>query len=142
MNAKEYLQQARRLDQKIRVATLEIEDLHRMACSISAVQYTADRVQSSRKADASFVRTLERLWDMEEKLTSEMDRLSALKKQIGETINTVEDEDERLILQYRYLHNMTWEEIGDELGADRTTVYRWHGNALKHVIMPENPIII
>jgi len=37
---------------------------------------------------------------------------------------------------------MTWEQIGDELHADRTTVFRWHNAALKHITLPEEPITI
>ena len=46
------------------------------------------------------------------------------------------------INSYRYIHNYTWEQIGDELGADSRTVRRWHGKALTHVELPENPIKI
>ena len=41
-----------------------------------------------------------------------------------------------------YVHNFTWEQIGDELNADKSTIRRWHGNALNHVVVPENPIVI
>ena len=40
------------------------------------------------------------------------------------------------------VYNLTWEQIGDELHADRTTVYRWHNSAVNHVKLPENPIQI
>ena len=55
---------------------------------------------------------------------------------------TVPDTDERMVLRYRYIHNMTWEQIGSELNADKSTVRRWHGNALAHVVLPDNPIKI
>lgn len=142
MNAKEYLKQAYRLDQRIQLDTVEVKGLREMAGSVSAIRYDKERVQSSRNTEAPFIRTLDRLWELEAKLSSELETLSALKKQIGETIDTVEDMDERLVLKYRYVHNMTWEQIGCELSADRTTVYRWHGKALQHVRMPDNPIRI
>ena len=47
-----------------------------------------------------------------------------------------------MVLRYRYVHNFTWEQIGDELNADKSTIRRWHGNALNHVVVPENPIVI
>ena len=59
-----------------------------------------------------------------------------------DVIAAVSDTDERMVLRYRYIHNLTWEQIGDELNADRTTVYRWHNLALRHVILPEKPIRI
>ena len=66
----------------------------------------------------------------------------AIAEQIREVIDEVTDTDERMVLRYRYIHNLTWEQIGDELHADRTTVYRWHNSAVNHVKLPENPIQI
>lgn len=113
-----------------------------MAGSVSAVRYDTDRVQSSPPSDAPFVKALDKLWDLEQKVSAELNLLSDLKKQIREVIEAVPNTDERLVLKYRYVLGMTWEQIGNELHADRTTVYRWHGSALNHVVLPERPIII
>lgn len=80
--------------------------------------------------------------DLEEKINKEIDLLVELKKEIRGVISTVEDTDERLVLKYRYIHNYTWEQIGNELHADSRTVRRWHGSALQHVRLPENPVEI
>ena len=68
--------------------------------------------------------------------------LSDLKKQIREVIEAVPDTDERMVLKYRYIHNYTWEQIGMELCADARTIRRWHGKALLHVTLPDDPIVI
>jgi DNA-directed RNA polymerase specialized sigma subunit len=142
MTTKEYLHQAYRLDQQINSDLEEAKNLREMAGSVSAVRYDTDRVQSSPPSDAPFVKALDKLWDLEQKVSAELNLLSDLKKQIREVIEAVPDTDERLVLKYRYVLGMTWEQIGNELHADRTTVYRWHGNALNHVILPKRPIII
>lgn len=142
MNAKEYLRQAYRLDQRIQLDTLEVKNLREMAGSVSAIRYDRERVQTSPQAEAPFTRTLERLWDMEKKVAAELDQLSRLKKQLTETVDAVPNTDERLILKYRYILNYTWERIGEELCADERTIRRWHGEALKHVVLPEHPIVI
>lgn len=142
MTAKEYLHQAYRLDQKIKSDTMEAQNLRSMAGSVSAIQYDSDRVQTSKSADAPFTRTLDKLWELEMKIATELETLSALKKQIREVIEAVPDTDERMVLKYRYIHNYTWEQIGMEFYADARTVRRWHGKALQHVVLPENPIKI
>ena len=78
--------------------------------------------------------------DLERRINAEIDNLVALKEQIRCVINQVADTDERMVLRYRYVHNLTWEQIGDELNADRTTVYRWHNAAINHVTLPKDPI--
>ena len=142
MTTKEYLHQAYRLDQQINSDLEEAKNLREMAGSVSAVRYDTDRVQSSPPSDAPFVKALDKLWDLEQKVSAGLNLLSDLKKKIREVIEAVPNTDERLVLKYRYVLGMTWEQIGNELHADRTTVYRWHGSALNHVVLPERPIII
>ena len=141
MTAKEYLRQAYRLDQKINSDLEEVAALREMASSVSSPQLS-ERVQTSRKGDAPFVRCLEKIIELEDKINKEIDLLVELKKEIRTVITTVEDTDERLVLKYRYVHNYTWEQIGNELHADARTVRRWHGKALLHVVLPENPITV
>ncbi len=141
MTAKEYLHQAYRLDHKINSDIEELARLREMSVSISAPQLS-DRVQSSKPAEAPFVRCLYKIQELEEKINAEVDMYVDLKSEIRSVIEQVENTDEQMVLRYRYIHNMTWEQIGDELHADRTTVYRWHNTALRHVTLPENPIKI
>ncbi len=141
MTVKEYFYQAYRLDQRINSNLEEVTALREMSSSVSSPLLT-ERVQTSRKCDAPFVRCIEKIIDLEEKINKEIDLLVELKKEIRGVISTVEDTDERLVLKYRYIHNYTWEQIGNELHADSRTVRRWHGSALQHVRLPENPVEI
>lgn len=141
MTAKEYLHQAYRLDHKINSDIEELGRLREMSVSISSPQF-GERVQTSRNTDAPFVNCLNKIYAMEEKINAEIDLYVELKTQIRSVIEKVENTDEQMVLRYRYIHNMTWEDIGDELHADKSTVRRWHGSALSHVELPENPIRI
>lgn len=76
------------------------------------------------------------------KIKTEIDKLISLKDQMREVIDAVQNTDEQMVLRYRYIHNMTWEQIGDELKADESTVRRWHRRALASVIVPADPIVI
>ena len=79
---------------------------------------------------------------MEMKIKTEIDKLISLKDQMREVIDAVQNTDEQMVLRYRYIHNMTWEQIGAELKADESTVIRWHRRALASVIVPADPIVI
>lgn len=141
MTVKEYLHQAYRLDHRINSDIAEMERLREMACSVGSTGFE-EHYNPNRSTDAPFVKSLEKVWEMQKKIDDEIDRLVDLKEQMRSVIGSVPDIDEQLVLRYRYIHNYTWERIGDELNADRTTIYRWHGSALKHVTFPENPIKI
>ena len=117
MTAKEYLSQAYRLDQRINSNIEEVTMLREMASSISSPSW-GEKVQTSRSTEAPFVRSLEKIMDLEDTINKEIDTLVCLKKQIRT------------------------EQIGNELNADARTIRRWHGEALLKVKVPENPIII
>lgn len=141
MTAKEYLHQAYRLDHKINSDIEELQRLREMSHAISAPQF-GERVQTSRSTDAPFVKSLMKIMELENKINSEIDLFVDLKTEIRSVIEKVENNDEQMVLRYRYIHNMTWEEIGDQLYIDARTARRWHGTALTHVVLPANPIKI
>ena len=141
MTVKEYLRQAYRLDHRIDSDISEMERLREMACSIGAPGFE-EHYDPNHPTEAPFIRALEKVWKLEEKINAEIDRLVDLKAQMRGVIEAVSDPDERMVLRYRYIHNMTWEKIGDVLHADRTTDYRWHNTAIRHVVLPDDPIQI
>lgn len=142
MRAKDYLKQAYRLDQRINSNIREVGELRAMAGSISSPQLSADKVQTSHSEGAPFESTLIRILEMETKINAEIDLYVDLKNQIREVIGRIDNVDEQMVLRYRYIHNMTWEQIGTELYVDKSTVKRWHDSAISHVIVPEKPILI
>lgn len=141
MTAKEYLSQAYRLDQRINSDITELNRLRQMSQSISSPGFE-ERNKANRNTNAPFVKQVEKIMALEKTINEEIDQLVTLKTQIRLTIDSVQDTDERMVLRYRYVDCMTWEEIGMTMYADPRTVRRWHGNALTHVVMSENPIQI
>jgi hypothetical protein len=142
MNKKEYLRQAYLLDKRIKADMDEVVRLRELATSVSSLRYDREYVQTTRSIEAPFVKALIRVMDLEAKINMEITLLISLKEQILEVISKLESMDEQMILRYRYMSNMTWEDIGKELHAGVRTVIRWHGNALEHLVFPENPIRI
>ena len=142
MNKKEYLRQAYLLDKRIKADMDEVVRLRELATSVSSLRYDREYVQTTRSVEAPFVKALIKVMDLEAKINVEITRLISLKEQILDVISKLESVDEQMILRYRYMSNMTWEDIGNELHAGVRTVIRWHGNALEHLVFPENPIRI
>ena len=141
MTAKEYLKQAYRLDHRINSDIAEMERLREMVSSVGSPGFE-EHYNPNRGSDAPSVRCLDKVWQMEEKINAEIDKLVDLKQQMRSAINMVSNVDEQMVLRYRYIHNKTWEQIGDELHADKSTIRRWHGAALQHLRVPDDPIVI
>ena len=142
MNVKEYLKQGRLLDQRINFNLRRLQEVKSGICSLSSPQIKADKVQTSPDGDAPFVKALIRFEEMQEHINRQIDLLVDLKQQIDDAIHSVESNEYQLLLLYRYIEHRTWEEIGIALGVGKTTVKRWHQEALQMVKLPENPIDI
>ena len=135
MTAKEYLQQAYRLNELIDSDVHELERLRDLAGRISSPNF-GERVQCSRNLDAPFVKYLGDIMEMEEKIQKELCRLVVLKKQILAAMESVSDREERLLLTYRYLNNESWEQIAVDLSVSMSTVHRIHASALRNFPVP------
>ena len=115
MIAKEYLKQAYRLDQRIEKELLNIKELRYMASSPKTTSY-GERVQeSNQRKDAYFVKVLEKVRFLEERTNQQIDKFYDLKLQMQEAIDTLENMDHNLVLSYRYIHGLSWEDIAVEV---------------------------
>ena len=141
MTSKEYFCQAYRLDERINSDLEELAWLRAMAGSLRS-SVPRDRVQTSRRGEAAFVSGVERILALEQKIDREIDQLVDLREQMREVIDTVKNRDERMVLRYRYINGMSWEQIELKMHATKRTLHRWLASALQHVVLPEKPIVI
>lgn len=136
MTAKEFLMQAYRLNELIDSDAEELEHLRELANKISSPSIE-ERVQSTRNPDPPFVKYLNDIIEMEQKIHNELCELVVLKKRISESLEKVEDREERLLLTFRYLNNYKWEEICSRLSVSMRTVHRIHASALRNFVVPD-----
>ena len=59
---------------------------------------------------------------------------------IFERIEQLDDEDERAVLTYRYIHDCEWEEIAEKIHVSCRQVHRIHARALVHFQLPEEKL--
>ena len=57
-----------KLEQRIKLNKLELEDLRKLATSVSSARYGIEKVQTSKKNDAYFIKYLEKIEELEEKI--------------------------------------------------------------------------
>ena len=135
MTSKEYLRQAYRLNELIDSDAEELERLRDLSVKIAGGNY-GERVMSSGRKEPSFVRYIDEIDEMEQKIHAELCELVLLKRNITQAINRMENREERLVLTYRYLSNKTWEQISSILSVSIRTVHRIHQSALNHFSVP------
>ena len=130
MNAKEYLSQAIWLDQMIDSKLEQLETLKSLAMKVTS-SFTKEKICGGNIEKSKMESTMVKVIDLENEINADIDRLVDLKKDIQDTINTMDDINQQLLLELRYLSGKGWDEIAASMGYDPRTVYRIHGKALK-----------
>lgn len=135
MTAKQYLKQAHRLNELIESDYEELERLKQLSTSISSPNLSG-MPSSGRKTEAPFVNCISKIIDLESYINSEIDRFVDLKKEIRKVIYTAQTTEQKLILKYRYMEFMKWEDIAAKMDLSMKQVYRIHNEALASVKYP------
>ena len=131
MTAREYLGQAYRLDQRINSKLQQIASLRSLTQRVTA-SCGGETVSRTRNVH-SLEDTIVRLMEAEEEINCQIDELIQLKIEIGETIDQVENETRRLILEKRYLCFLSWDQIASDLNYSRRWVLNQHDRAVEAV---------
>ena len=127
MECKEYLKSYRPL----RLAILRLED--RIATEESqAERATSILTGMPRGGGGKFA---DELWaalaDSKEIYQWKLKEALALQKEIEHFIGRVPGDINKLLLQLRYVDCLSWPEISDRMGYERTHIHRLHGAALE-----------
>ena len=131
MNAKEYLSQAFRLDQRINSKLEQVSKLRDLSMKASGLRL-AERI-SGTKEHSLMETALVKMIDLEAEINADIDRLVDLKREILAIINSVHPAEYQLVLEMRYLNFMTWEEIADRMSYSWRNVHYVHGKALQRI---------
>lgn len=129
MTPKEYLSQVRRLDVLIKQRLEQKEELLQLNGLVG--RGISERVQSSPKGEASFVRIVEKIESLEAEITALIDKYVDLKRVIIGQIQALPDVKYSQVLYKRYVEGKRLEAIALEMGCSYHRLKHVHGYALK-----------
>lgn len=135
MTAKEYLQQALRLDERINSKISQLDSLRELATKCTSTITGMPRNPSpsqSPMADAVC-----KIIDLQDEINRDIDHLVDLKRELVGVIRNVEDVECRLLLELRYLCFKSWEDIAVQMGYTTRNIHYLHKQALRLVIVPQ-----
>lgn len=129
MKAKEYLKQVELLDVKIRQKKIELAGLKEEATCTGAFDYSAEKVQTSAKAD-SMSKKVAKYIDLENEIHEDIERFTELKHKVIGQIHMLDDPKYINVLFKKYIEYKGLKEISKELGYSYDHIRRVHGWAL------------
>lgn len=135
MTAKQFLRQARYLDERINTKITQVSSLHDLATKATAT--LSDMPGSPTRNTHRMEDIIIKILMLENEINSDIDHLVDLKENILAVIKAVDDEECRLLLEKRYLNFESWEDIAAEMCTSAQNIYRLHNKALKKAAVPE-----
>ena len=131
MTTKEYLEQIKTLEHKIYCMKLRSEEYDRLSYSINGMNFGDDMPHSPNKnTEAPFVKWIYKKIEIDQKIAKLEEDLKNLKAEAFLKIESLEDEDYKMVLIMRYIKGITWEKIAENSFVSLSTIKRWHRNAL------------
>lgn len=128
MTAKEYLNQALTIDQRINDKLEQVSRLRGMATKVTTTM--SDMPRGSSPNPQKMESVIARLIDTEKEIDDNIDQLVDLKLDIMNTIWQVEDVNCRLVLELRYHSFKSWEQIASEMNVTVRWVHKLHARGL------------
>lgn len=134
MNAKEYLNQARYLDNRIKSKILQIESLNDLATRCTPIY--SDMPRNPNQGGSRMESAILDIIELEHEIDKDMRALVKLKKEIVDVIKTVPTTEYQTLLEERYLCFIAWEQIAVDMNYSIQHIHRMHSEALKQIIVP------
>ncbi len=131
MTVKEYLSQAKFLDQRINSKIQQVAALNDLATKATSTLTGMPR--NPNHATSSMEEAITKIIDLQAEINSDIDTLVDLKRDLSATIKAVGNTEYQTVLEKRYLCFQSWEQIAVEMGYDLRWLYRIHGKALDEV---------
>jgi len=131
MNAKDFLGQAYRIDQRIDCKIEQITSLHALATK--ATTTISDMPGSPTRNTHRMEDIIVKILEMEEELNSEIDYLVDLKATIMEVIKGLDNLEYQTLLEWRYLCYKPWEQIALDLSYSVNNIFKMHKRALEEL---------
>lgn len=132
LNKVDWLNRAFRADQKINALIAVQEQNKSLACRCTAsYEHDGGSGGSHRNSQEAIIH---KICDQSVEIDFLIDHLADVRKEIGDTIATVGDDELQAILNYRYLAYKNMQDIADLMHYDKSTVQRKHKKAIEKIL--------
>ena len=129
MNVKEFLERAVHLDAMINSEMAELGGLRRLSMKVGSSNLN-ERVTHSTPNETPFAKWVERIVDKEREINEKIYKLVAVKLEISNFIEGIENHEWQSLLRNRYVLCMSWPDIAVEMKYSLSTVQRLHKKIL------------
>ena len=135
MTAKEYLNQAYLIDQRINNKLEQVASLHALATKATTTLNDSP-VQTSHN-NHKMEDVIMNIMALEEEINADIDELVDIKREITGVINELNNPKYQVVLEKRYLALKSWEAIAVDMNCGIDNVFKLHKKALEAIKIPK-----
>lgn len=125
-----YLSRYRRLNQRI---DRLLEEQNRWRERALKITSTLSQAPGGGGSGSPIERPMDKVLEIDIEINREIDEMQIARKEIRDTLNQLEDENLKLLMEYRYIDGLTWEQIAEKMDYSRQWVTSLHGMALQKI---------
>lgn len=133
MDAKEFLNQATVLNEKINMDFLHLQKLRQMLERLGGSGLQCEHVQGGELPNSPATKIVDQIADLETEIDRELAEYEVVLEQIKEAIASCRNSDEIKILTGRYLEDKTIADLCIDMNIPESTAYTLHSRAIKKV---------
>jgi len=134
MNAKGYISQAYRLDQRINSKLEQVASLNELATKCTSTLTGMPR--NPNRSTSTMADAVGKIIDLQAEINRDIDRLVDLKREMVTVIKAVGNTEHQTLLELRYLCFRTWEQIAVDMGYSIQHIYRLREKAYDEIRVP------
>ena len=129
-----YLSRYRRMSKRIDRLLEEQSRWRERALKITP---TLSQAPGGGESGSPIEQPMDKVLEIDEEIKREIDELQTVRQEIRAALNQLEDENLKLLMEYRYIDGLTWEQIAVKMHYGFQWVCKLHGKALSSIILKE-----
>ena len=134
MTAREYLEQAYRLDQRINSKIEQVSSLRELAAKATSTITDMPRAATPNMHRMEDI--ICKIVGLENEINADIDKLVDLKRELINMIKSIANPENQTLLELRYLCFKSWEQIAVEMGYSIQHIYRLRDKAIEEIRLP------
>lgn len=110
-----------------------LEEQYRWKCLAMKVTPNLSLTPGGGEGGSPIERPMEKVEELEEKIKQAVGELIEIRKEIETVLGQLEDDTLRLLMEYRYIDGLTWEQVAVKMHYGFQWVCKLHGRALDKI---------
>ncbi len=126
MTAKDFLNKPNRIRKELKALEIELDLYNRLSNTLPSQDFTVPRVDCTKRDDAYFEKWNLLAIDKEKEIEAKKKELEETIIEVKKVIEKMDNPDYRVLLQLRYIENLTFELIAKRMYISLSTAKRWY----------------